>query len=321
MHAPNVAAASHTRATERKGSAEAKCLHVRGGELDCFGGGLVREARPPMPPSPDFRVAPSKIHGYGLFAGRDFAEGEPVLVVDGVVRRAEEVAHELHCLWLDDQHELDMVDQSRWVNHACDPNLRIERSSVDGAVRVRMIARRGIAAGEELSFDYSFAREDAVPCTCGGAGCVGWIVDRDDPRGPPTGDEELAARVAALQTHPNVEWRFVPGKGRGVFARRPLAKGSVIEVAPVTHFPERHVPTDSYDDNPIKHYIFSMENGPGRENGLCWGLLSLYNHSPDPNMELLDGPVPETFAAVALRDIARGEEICFDYGFTWFPVA
>lgn len=273
-----------------------------------------------VPPSPDFRVARSRVHGYGLFARRAFAEGEPVIAVDGVLLRNEEVGDSTHCLWFDDEHQLDMVDQSRWINHSCQPNLRTLRSREGGEARAVFVARRAIEAGEELSYDYAFTREEAEPCNCGAPGCSGWISDRDDPRGPPAGDEALARRVAQLQHHPNVEWRFVPGKGRGVFARRALARGSVIEVAPVTFFPESHVPTASYDDNAIRPYIFTMEGGPGRENGLCWGFLALYNHSRDPNMHIDDGPVPDTFAAVALRDIAAGEEICFDYGWTWFDV-
>ena len=57
---------------------------------------------------------------------------------------------------------------------------------------------------------------------------------------------------------------------------------------------------------------------PGREKAYAWGQLARHNHSPTPHIERDDGPVPDSMAAIALRDIHEGEELCFDCGHTWF---
>jgi SET domain-containing protein len=133
-------------------------------------------------------------------------------------------------------------------------------------------------------------------------------------------DAEIDALIAENQHHPNVVWRRIPGKGRGVFARRPLAKGCVIEWAPVSLFGEQYLPAGQHHENPMLHHLFTMSTVPGQEKGYAWGLLSLYNHSLTPNIEMIDGPIPSAMSAVALRDIAAGEELCFDYGLVWFDV-
>ncbi|HNN96886.1 MAG TPA: SET domain-containing protein-lysine N-methyltransferase [Pseudomonadota bacterium] len=133
-------------------------------------------------------------------------------------------------------------------------------------------------------------------------------------------DAEMDALIAENQHHPNVVWRRIPGKGRGVFARRDLTKGSVVEWSPISLFDRRFLPAGEHHENPALHHIFTMTQQPGREMGYAWGLLSLYNHSATPNIEMIDGPIPDAMSAVALRDIAAGEELCFDYGLVWFDV-
>lgn len=133
-------------------------------------------------------------------------------------------------------------------------------------------------------------------------------------------DAEIDDLIAANQHHPNVEWRRIPGKDRGVFARRDLAKGSVIEWAPVSLFPEHCLPPGDRRDNAMLHHPFTMSTRPGEEMGYAWGFLSLYNHSSTPNIEMIDGPIPNAMSSVALRDIAAGEELCYDYGLVWFDV-
>lgn len=133
-------------------------------------------------------------------------------------------------------------------------------------------------------------------------------------------DAEIDDLIAANQHHPNVVWRLIPGKGRGVFARRAMAKGSVAEWSPVSLFSERCLPPDEHRDNQMLHHVFTMSTVPGQEKGYCWGLLSLYNHSSTPNVVMVDGPVPNAMSVVTLRDVEAGEELVYDYGLVWFDV-
>ena len=133
-------------------------------------------------------------------------------------------------------------------------------------------------------------------------------------------EEEIDAIIAAGQYHPNVAWRRIPGKGRGVFALRAFSKGAILDWAPITPLPASDLPAASHADSRVLQYIFTMGTEPGKENAYGWGLLAMYNHSKEPNIELVDGPVPDSMAVQALRDIAVGEELCFDYGYTWFDV-
>ncbi|WP_437548980.1 SET domain-containing protein-lysine N-methyltransferase [Sorangium sp. So ce327] len=131
-------------------------------------------------------------------------------------------------------------------------------------------------------------------------------------------DQEIDAFIAENQFHPNVVWRRIPGKGRGVFARRFLPKGAVVEWAAVSCFPASDLKTEEHRGCQALHHVFTWGKEPGREKAYAWGLLALYNHSTTPNVEMDDGPVPDSMAAIALRDIQAGEELCFDYGYTWF---
>ncbi|WP_434389789.1 SET domain-containing protein [Melittangium boletus] len=124
--------------------------------------------------------------------------------------------------------------------------------------------------------------------------------------------------IADNQYHPNVEWRVVPGKGRGVFARKDLRKGALVEWAPISRFPSSDLKHQDHRESQALHHVFTWSDEPGREKAYAWGLLALYNHSDTPNVEFRDGPIPESGAAFALRDIAAGEELCIDYGYTWF---
>jgi uncharacterized protein len=146
-----------------------------------------------MPHIPGLKVVRSAIHGYGVVALRDFAPGEVIAWVDGILYREQEIPDDTYSLWVDDGWYFDMVDQTRWVNHSCDPNGEIE-ADLDGrgGAWARIIAIRHIRAGDEITYDYAFPAEFAEPCRCGAELCRGWIVDVDEI-------SRLAARARAAR--------------------------------------------------------------------------------------------------------------------------
>jgi SET domain-containing protein len=102
-----------------------------------------------------------------------------------------------------------------------------------------------------------------------------------------------------------IEVRQVKGKGRGVFARRPIRKGEVIERVPVLVLPL----DEGENGSVLPSYCFMW----GRNKvALALGYGSLFNHSFRPNARYDDvGRQTKVFSA--LRDIAPGEEITVNY--------
>jgi len=127
------------------------------------------------------RVYRSPIHGYGVITLRDFEPGEVLAEVEGVLYQEDEIEDDRYCLWVDDDFYLDMVDQTRWINHSCQPNAEIEAElDGNGGAWARVIAARHILAGEEITYDYGFPHELAEPCSCATSNCKGWIVDSEE---------------------------------------------------------------------------------------------------------------------------------------------
>jgi len=124
----------------------------------------------------------SVIHGTGGFAKTDIAAGTHVIeyIVEKITKaeslRRCELNNE-YIFSLDDTHDLDgnvPWNPARFLNHSCDPNCEAE---LDGG-RIWIVARRGIRAGEEITFNYGYDLEDyrEHPCRCGTANCAGYIV-------------------------------------------------------------------------------------------------------------------------------------------------
>ena len=143
--------------------------------------GVMDYARPTMPMLDGLRVIRSPIHGYGVIATRAFAEDEVITQIDGIVYRADELIDDRNTLWLEDDRYLDILDQMRFLNHSCEPNIWIDRGvRDDGTPWAHVIALRAIQPSEELVLDYAFSADQAEPCSCGAKRCRGWIVDEDE---------------------------------------------------------------------------------------------------------------------------------------------
>lgn len=126
-------------------------------------------------------VLPSPIEGRGLFARERIETGEAVIRVGGerltddefrtrklVIYSALAIGEHLNLLLTDD-------GPVNFGNHSCDPNLWM-------ADEVTLIARRPIAAGEEVTSDYAMYTADlpwSMPCRCNSRLCRG-IVTNDD---------------------------------------------------------------------------------------------------------------------------------------------
>uniref|UniRef100_A0ACD5YCN0 Uncharacterized protein n=1 Tax=Avena sativa TaxID=4498 RepID=A0ACD5YCN0_AVESA len=65
---------------------------------------------------------------------------------------------------------------SRFLNHSCDPNCKLEKWQVEGETRVGVFASCSIQVGEPLTYDYRFVHfGEKVKCNCGAKSCQGYL--------------------------------------------------------------------------------------------------------------------------------------------------
>jgi len=104
------------------------------------------------------RVAPSEIHGLGLFTEEDLVKDQVVWEVNPLIDKAIEkqwletlplVAQEFvhHYAWLEGNHYYVSLDNDRFMNHSDDPNIENDHEKF-------CFALCDIKAGEELTCDY-----------------------------------------------------------------------------------------------------------------------------------------------------------------------
>jgi hypothetical protein len=169
----------------------------------------VRTKKPER--EPPFVIRRSGIHGRGAFATRRIRKGERIVEYVGeritwaeADRRYDVEAMKTHHTFLFALSGRSVIDaavggnDSRYINHSCEPNC--EAIEVDG--RVFIEALKTIEVGDELHYDYAFARdatmdeEEALyPCHCGAPGCRGTLLEA------PTRRPKSKHHVAARQSH------------------------------------------------------------------------------------------------------------------------
>ncbi len=134
----------------------------------------------------------SGVHGKGVFALQDLAEGEVLIEYTGEVinwkealrRHPHDQSDPNHTFYfsLDDGNVIDgkYGNSSRWINHSCDPNCEPDESGG----RVFIKALHNIAAGQELFYDYGLIIDERYtpklkaeyPCWCGASQCRGTLL-------------------------------------------------------------------------------------------------------------------------------------------------
>jgi SET domain-containing protein len=139
------------------------------------------------------QVRRSGVHGKGVFAVQDIAEGETIIEYVGEVitwkeaqrRHPHDPQDPNHTFYfhIDESRVIDAKhggNSSRWINHSCDPNC--EADEEEGRILIK--ALRNIRAGEELSYDYGLIIDERYtkklkaeyPCWCGARLCRGTLL-------------------------------------------------------------------------------------------------------------------------------------------------
>jgi uncharacterized protein len=155
-------------------------------------------AKAATPRSDLVEVRRSKVHGQGAFATAPISKGMRLIEYLGERVSHKEADRRYESKDANDNHTFLFIVDSRTVidagvdgndarffNHSCDPNCE----SVIENGRVYIEAVRGVAPGEELTYDYQIQREDDDPpgideifaCRCGAPQCRGtmlWPAER-----------------------------------------------------------------------------------------------------------------------------------------------
>jgi SET domain-containing protein len=139
------------------------------------------------------QVRRSGIHGKGVYAVQDIAQGDTIIEYVGeVITWAEAQARHPHdpqnpnhtfYFHIDETRVIDggvAGKSSRWINHSCNGNC--EASEQQGRVFIK--ALRDISAGEELHYDYGLVIDERYtpklkaeyPCWCQAASCRGTLL-------------------------------------------------------------------------------------------------------------------------------------------------
>ena len=134
------------------------------------------------------QVRRSGVHGKGVYALVPIARGTRLIEYVGEIitwpealrRHPHDPSDPNHTFYfhVDDEHVIDAAvggNAARWINHACQPNCKAEQE--EG--RVYIDARRAIAAGEELFYDYGLVIDERYTpslkkqyeCRCRSARC------------------------------------------------------------------------------------------------------------------------------------------------------
>ena len=159
-------------------------------------------ARAPVVSGRRIQTRRSGVHGKGMFAVQDLAEGETLIEYVGEViswkealrRHPHDPTDPNHTFYfhVDEKHVIDAKhggNSSRWINHSCAPNCEADEQKG----RVFIKALRNIPAGDELFYDYGLIIDAKYtkklkaeyPCWCGAPTCRGTLLapkDKDDQK-------------------------------------------------------------------------------------------------------------------------------------------
>jgi hypothetical protein len=152
--------------------------HRHGGPTDVYGEpSLAPEERRDKS---GVRVARTSV-GKGVFAMKRIL---PCTVIGEIQGSLISEAHYTsdYCFDFEDGRQLEPAAPFRFVNHSCEPNCTFELCDIpnnDGSTsrHLYLFALKEIRPTEELTIEYNWSANAAIPCRCGEPSCRGWIVD------------------------------------------------------------------------------------------------------------------------------------------------
>ena len=191
------------------------------------------------------QVRRSGVHGKGVFALQDLAEGETIIEYVGEVisweeaqdRHPHDPSDPNHTFYfhVNEDKVIDALhggNSSRWINHSCDPNCEADEEND----RIFIKALRNIRAGEELNYDYGLIIDEPYtpkllaeyPCWCGAKNCRGTLLspkDREDTPEIPSQKKKKAKKQAKAEVKADAKGK-AKKKDKVKAADKPTTKAS-----------------------------------------------------------------------------------------------
>ena len=122
-------------------------------------------------------IQPSRL-GRGVFACLILEPGECVGFIEGRTI-SDPTYRSRYAINLGHGHFLEPDEPFACLNHSCVPNCKIfyEDPGDDRPAELLWVeALTAIQPGEELTIDYEWSADFAIPCACGSPRCRGWVV-------------------------------------------------------------------------------------------------------------------------------------------------
>lgn len=132
----------------------------------------------------DVEIRPTHV-GRGVFANRSFPIHAVIGEIEGEVLDDPDYSSD-YAFDIGDDLSLEPEPPFRFLNHSCEPNCEYVWADEEGVPDIRqarklyVVALRNISQGEQLTIDYSWEAEAAIPCLCGASNCRQWIVCQEE---------------------------------------------------------------------------------------------------------------------------------------------
>jgi len=139
------------------------------------------------------RFGRSGIHAWGVYTDDDIGAGEMIVeyrgeLIGNAMAEKREKEYEKAKIGSDYMFRIDSIlvcdatrqgNVARFLNASCNPNCYTRIVPLNGSKKIVIFAKRDIAAGEELCYDYKFPIEydesKRIPCHCGAKECRGFM--------------------------------------------------------------------------------------------------------------------------------------------------
>jgi len=114
--------------------------------------------------------------------------------------------------------------------------------------------------------------------------------------------------------HPSLFIAHIEQKGRGVFTKKKIGAGTIIETAPVIAL--NSVQRPIVEETDLTNYVFEWGEG---HTGCCvaLGWVSIYNHAAPSNCEYIMEFETQTIHIRTVKAVAANTELTINYNGDW----